>query len=57
MFDITNTDNLLDTKFNPGGLHDDYGTDEVKVAVERFCDLPNANGCDIMKIQRESGMK
>jgi hypothetical protein len=59
--DITNTDNLfnalvkiLDTEVYPEqGLDDVYGEDEVKLVIDRFCDLLSANGCDVMKIECE----
>ena len=64
MFDITNNKDqfttlvkIFDTEVYPNRLDNAYGIDEVKVVVDRFCDLPNANGCDVMKIKRESGMR
>lgn len=60
-FDRANTDNLfcalvkiLDTEvYLCEELDDAYGTEEVNVVADQFCDLPNANGCDVTKIERE----
>ena len=36
-------------RFDPDGLDDGYGEDEVKLVVARFSDLLIANGCDSWK--------
>ena len=45
---------ILDTEVYPEeGVDDGYGLNEVRLLVERFDVLLNANGCDVTKIESE----